>query len=318
SQSVCRKKKCLLPSQPPSSSRASIVFPLLTGYSSIPLPLGPDSLGSLEQAMLTSPPHASSHQTDGKEDLYTWMTKQQEDNDVAELSDTLTKTNKATYWDTSKLASSSTGTEATVLPGVVPSGPAPQSPPLASPDLTLLAASGYSLYPMHDNLRLLDAHLIFEPLLASLGVMPQQMISTGGAGSSSAGSLDSWGSNLSVAGTMGSMRVDIVESEVEKSGAGEAWKKNKSDESTKFRLELAPDTGAFLCERVHIGCEVRRAADLTLVEDLSRQRRNMLYVSRGQLKKHANTALNVSVSVRYISQQVRYTSQQVGIILTIP
>ncbi|KAI5720336.1 hypothetical protein M8J77_005176 [Diaphorina citri] len=31
SQSVCRKKKCLLPSQPPSSSRASIVFPLLTG-----------------------------------------------------------------------------------------------------------------------------------------------------------------------------------------------------------------------------------------------------------------------------------------------
>ncbi|KAI5721097.1 hypothetical protein M8J77_015920 [Diaphorina citri] len=295
-------------------------------YSSIPLPLGPESLGSLEQAMLTSPPHASSHQTDGKEDLYTWMTKQQEDNDVAELSDTLTKTNKATYWDTSKLASSSTGTEATVLPGVVPSGPAPQSPPLASPDLTLLAASGYSLYPMHDNLRLLDAHLIFEPLLASLGVMPQQMISTGGAGSSSAGSLDSWGSNLSVAGTMGSMRVDIVESEVEKSGAGETWKKNKSDESTKFRLELAPDTGAFLiysvpkstkfrlelapdtgaflCERVHIGCEVRRAADLTLVEDLSRQRRNMLYVSRGQLKKHANTALNVSVSVRYISQQV--------------
>lgn len=48
-----------------------------------------------------------------------------------------------------------------------------------NPDYLLLAAAGYSLYPMHDSLRLLDAHLIFEPLLSSLGVMPQQMISTG-------------------------------------------------------------------------------------------------------------------------------------------
>ncbi len=45
-----------------------------------------------------------------------------------------------------------------------------------NPDYTLLATAGFSLYPMHDSLRLLDAHLIFEPLLSSLGVMPQQMI----------------------------------------------------------------------------------------------------------------------------------------------
>lgn len=52
--------------------------------------------------------------------------------------------------------------------------------PLSSQDYTLLAADGYSLYPMHDSLRLLDAHLIFEPLLSSLGVMPQQMITNTG------------------------------------------------------------------------------------------------------------------------------------------
>lgn len=52
---------------------------------------------------------------------------------------------------------------------------------VSNPDYTLLAAAGFSLYPMHDSLRLLDAHLIFEPLLSSLGVMPQQMITnTGG------------------------------------------------------------------------------------------------------------------------------------------
>lgn len=47
-----------------------------------------------------------------------------------------------------------------------------------------MTPGGYSLYPMHDSLRLLDAHLIFEPLLSCLGVMPQQMISnlSGSAG----------------------------------------------------------------------------------------------------------------------------------------
>ena len=56
---------------------------------------------------------------------------------------------------------------------VTPSGPVINSD-------YLLLANGYSLYPMHDSLRLLDAHLIFEPLLSSLGVMPQQMISNTG------------------------------------------------------------------------------------------------------------------------------------------
>uniref|UniRef100_A0A8D8LL87 Uncharacterized protein KIAA1109 n=1 Tax=Cacopsylla melanoneura TaxID=428564 RepID=A0A8D8LL87_9HEMI len=353
-----RKTKRLPPSQAPSSSRASIVFPLLTGggsahhhyrhlsdhkpalggyaslkdeerlrcnaqssnpslYSSIPLPpAGPDSLGSLEQAMLTSPPHTSSHHNDGKEDLYAWMAKQQADTDEGELSDALSKSGKTNYWDTTKLGASST----VLAPGSLPPGVTAQSPPLASPDLTLLGPGGFSLYPMHDNLRLLDAHLIFEPLLASLGVMPQQMITNSSSGNappvgSSGGSLDSWGSNLSVSASMVSMRVDIVESEVDKmnnhatDAGGKKKEKGVNEDGSgsggaKFRLDLPPDTGAFLCERVHIGCEVRRAADLTLVEDLSRQRRNMLYVSRGQLKKHANTALNVSVSVRYISQQV--------------
>lgn len=54
---------------------------------------------------------------------------------------------------------------------------------LEDTDYQFLAAAGYNLYPMHDSLRLLDAHLIFEPLLSSLGVMPQQMISNlSGAG----------------------------------------------------------------------------------------------------------------------------------------
>lgn len=72
----------------------------------------------------------------------------------------------------------------------------------------------------------------------------------------------------------------------------------------KKSIEIRSEVPAFLCERVNLECDVKRMADMTVVEDLSRQRRNMLYVSRGQLKKHTNTALNVSVSAHYISQQV--------------
>uniref|UniRef100_A0A170XTK8 Uncharacterized protein n=1 Tax=Triatoma infestans TaxID=30076 RepID=A0A170XTK8_TRIIF len=57
-------------------------------------------------------------------------------------------------------------------------------------------------------------------------------------------------------------------------------------------------------ERISVELELCRLADMTIVEDLSRQRRNMLYVSRGQLKKHSSTVLNVTVAIRYISQQV--------------
>jgi len=43
-------------------------------------------------------------------------------------------------------------------------------------------------------------------------------------------------------------------------------------------------------------------ADMT-VDDMI-QRQNVLYISRGQLKKHTSTILNISLNVRYISQQV--------------
>jgi hypothetical protein len=70
-------------------------------------------------------------------------------------------------------------------------------------------------------------------------------------------------------------------------------------------LDLLPEVPAFLCDRVNIECDVRRSADMTVVDDIRRQRRNMLYLSRGQLKKHSNTSFNICVSVRYISQQVK-------------
>jgi hypothetical protein len=74
--------------------------------------------------------------------------------------------------------------------------------------------SGAFLYTMKDSLRLLDAHLIFEPLLSSLSVMPQQMLSAISSGNiNNVSSLDSLGSNLSLVSNIETMRIDIVVSE---------------------------------------------------------------------------------------------------------
>lgn len=46
----------------------------------------------------------------------------------------------------------------------------------SSADIAESDSIRFNIFPKYDSLRLLDAHLIFEPLLSSLGVMPQQMV----------------------------------------------------------------------------------------------------------------------------------------------
>lgn len=72
--------------------------------------------------------------------------------------------------------------------------------------------------------------------------------------------------------------------------------------STKFYLDIPPETPAFLCERIGIDIDVKKMADMT-VDDMI-QKQNVLYISRGQLKKHTSTVVNISLNIRYISQQV--------------
>lgn len=72
----------------------------------------------------------------------------------------------------------------------------------------------------------------------------------------------------------------------------------------KFILTMPEETPAFLCERVGVELEVLKMTD-GLTDD---NRQNVLYVSRGQLKKHTSTVINFSFNVRYISQQVNLSS----------
>ncbi|XP_055837347.1 bridge-like lipid transfer protein family member 1 isoform X6 [Episyrphus balteatus] len=145
-----------------------------------------------------------------------------------------------------------------------------------------------------DSIKLLDAHLIFEPLLTCLGVMPQQMVNK--ISNADISSLENFGTNLSLIGTFDSIRVDIVVSE-----AGD--KKNKPTKMNKKsngRPSIILDTPSFLCERVGIELEVLKMSDGMV--DQARQ--NVIYMSRRQLKKHTSTVINFSLNIRFISQQV--------------
>lgn len=71
---------------------------------------------------------------------------------------------------------------------------------------------------------------------------------------------------------------------------------------TQTHANIPSETPAFLCEKVSIDVDLKKVADMA-VDDLI-QRQNVLYISRGQLKKHISTMLNFNISIRFISQQV--------------
>lgn len=142
-----------------------------------------------------------------------------------------------------------------------------------------------------DSGRLLDAHLIFEPLLTCLDVMPTKCYDN----NKDSSSLENLGTNLSLVCLFDTFRIDIVVSE-----AGDKKPKTKISKKTngKFSLNCQNETPSFLSERIDIELEILKMADGGLNEP------KQLYVSRGQLKKHTSTVVNFSLNIRYISQQV--------------
>ncbi|CAG4981925.1 unnamed protein product [Parnassius apollo] len=271
------------PSTPPSvrgahSSRASLVFPSLP-FSTRKPPFQDDAIanyGTLKEDLPTVGSNPSLYSPHGshddvaneraREDLYQWMAKQ-------EPMKVEPKTKK-------------------------PIIPASKMNPRAMA-ATLPACS---LYPLQGSLMLLDAHLVFQPLLAALGVSPHQVPQGkwkgGGGGGGAVPALESLGSTLSLLGWADVLRVDIVVSDLARDRR-HAPSKPKGHPS---HIDIPSETPAFLCEKVSIDVDLKKVADMT-VDDLI-QRRNVLYISRGQLKKHISTMLNFNVSVRFISQQV--------------
>ena len=98
-------------------------------------------------------------------------------------------------------------------------------------------------------MHLLDAHIIFEPLLSSLGLMPQQIQNL---------SLKNLGSNVSVLTNVETFKIDIVESEF-----GKIHRSKRHSKSRPSRLTVETDTTpAFICEKIYMQIDFKKVTDL--------------------------------------------------------
>ncbi|CAH0602822.1 unnamed protein product [Chrysodeixis includens] len=272
--------KVNLPVRGAHSSRASLVFPSLP-FSTRKPAFNDDAIaidyGTLKEDLPTvgsNPSLYSPHGSDenikndrAREDLYQWMAKQ----------------------EPIKVESKS---KKPIIP-----------PSKMNPRAVAAALPACSLYPLQGSLMLLDAHLVFQPFLAALGVSPHQVTqgesknkSGSGEGVNGPPALDSLGSKLSLIAWMDMFRIDIVVSDL---AARDRRHTGKGKAQTHT---IQSETPAFLCEKVSIDVDLKKVADMA-VDDLI-QRQNVLYISRGQLKKHISTMLNFNISIRFISQQV--------------
>ena len=136
--------------------------------------------------------------------------------------------------------------------------------------------------PQRKSMHLLDAHIIFEPLLSSLGLMPQQIQNL---------SLKNLGSNVSILGSIDEVKIDIIESEFGK----RVW----SAKSGRTENDPSP---AFLCEKVSLQIDFKKVTDI----NIAKNKENVvpLYMTRAQLKRHTSSLVNFSIDVHFISQKV--------------
>lgn len=186
------------------------------------------------------------------------------------------------------------------------------------------------LQPIQDSVRLLDANQIFQPLLSGLGVMPQQLRFTTMSDSSNivcilvfsenyvnmfldtgndVTSLDALGLNFCLVGNMETMRIDIVVSE-----HGKVEKKKGKNKGKRLFVEInkgiiafwkflsknyclnnrfLDESPAFVCEKIAVELEIDRMTDLAVNEMM--KTRNVLYISKGQLKNHTSTVINFNI-----------------------
>ena len=119
------------------------------------------------------------------------------------------------------------------------------------------------------------AHVIFAPLLSSIGVQTQQ---------APARALEQLGPNVCVLATVEGLRVHIAESEI-KSGSTPSYSRTQSD------------LPAFLCQKASLDLDVSKMADNSWSGPA-------LFVSRSALKRHMSTVVQFSLDVNYVSQQV--------------
>ena len=217
------------------------------------------------------------HQSGEEEDLYNWMRRQQSSGKEESGKEKINSLEK------DKKSPGELGPEVdrNVTIQVEDLGEKNEKEQAFQPTVEPASTSGNSF---------VDAHIIFEPILSSLGLMPQQITNL---------SLKNLGSHVIIEGGVESFKIDIVESEFGK----EAKKPNK----VKFpKMTIEPDSTnpAFICQKIGLHVDFKKITDILKGEKLSKNKVLPLYVSRNQLKRHTSSFATFSIEIDSISQTV--------------
>ena len=147
--------------------------------------------------------------------------------------------------------------------------------------------------PQTKSMNLLDAHIIFEPLLSSLGLMPQQIQNV---------SLKNLGTNISVLANVDVFKIDIVESE-SFGTSRQRSRRGKVAGNTKVTTDYDTSSPAFLCEKMYVQLDQKKVTDLhnTMGNDVKEL---PLYISRAQIRRHTSKYINFNIDISNISPQV--------------
>ncbi|XP_054723573.1 bridge-like lipid transfer protein family member 1, partial [Uloborus diversus] len=304
------KSKKKLPSYPPRTSRASVAFPLLGGpldspgryaggmngksngfvlqqygvntVSKFKRNDSRESLKSTTWSLSSIEPnlHSSTFGTPQKdflngdtdqigEDLYNWMARQQ---------DYIRKTNNQRRIEHTQIDSKKS---AFAIDNIYES------------EIPKSMTGVVNFAPL--SIQLADAHVIFQPLLNSIGV-PNQ--------STSASFSILFGPKISVSCTVELLKIDIVESEYQ-SNVRQKKKTSRKQASThgKFFIDTSMDTPTFICDKFSLEMELRE----TYHEKHDSLSNDTLLTTPLFLMSNSSkysTVINFTIDINFVAQQV--------------
>ncbi|KFM73895.1 hypothetical protein X975_01879, partial [Stegodyphus mimosarum] len=146
------------------------------------------------------------------------------------------------------------------------------------------------------SIQLADAHVIFQPLLNSIGV-PNQAHSTSFSAI--------FGPKISVSGAVELLKIDIVESEYQ-SNVRQKKKTNRKQTNIhgKFFIDTSMDTPTFICDKFSLEMELRETFHQkpeSVSNDTLISSQPFMLMSNGS--KHS-TVINFTIDINFVAQQV--------------
>lgn len=161
-------------------------------------------------------------------------------------------------------------------------------------DIHKSAANVVNFAPL--SIQLADAHVIFQPLLNSIGVPNQSHIASFSS---------MFGPKISISGSVELIKIDIVESEYQ-SNVHQKKKSSRKQSNMhgKFFIDTSMDTPTFICDKFSIEMELREALNKrssNINNDTLMTSPAVFLLANSSMH---STVINFTIDINFVAQQV--------------